>query len=144
MQESLNRKKSTTATQAIAQKLQPDKPCPACEQELALETLAMTTLVDLLTKDERLANAFKDSDGLCLYHLRRALELMRDEATFETLLEITKEKLVNLQEELSEFIRKHDHRFRHEKFETEGDSWHRAITQIAGASPTNPDKMARR
>jgi hypothetical protein len=69
---------------------------------------------------------------------------MRDEATFETLLEITKEKLVNLQEELSEFIRKHDHRFRHEKFETEGDSWHRAITQIAGASPTNPDKMARR
>ncbi|MBN1992972.1 MAG: hypothetical protein JW953_09725 [Anaerolineae bacterium] len=141
MQETLNRKRPSAATQTVVKNLQPEKPCPACLQEAELETLAITTLVDLLTTDEKMLKAFKSSDGLCLYHLRRALELVRDKATFETLLEITREKLVKLQAELDEFIRKHDHRFQHEKFEAEGDSWQRAIIQIAGSPRTEPGKM---
>jgi hypothetical protein len=140
VQETLNRKKNTTATRHMVQKLEPEKPCPACQQEAELETLAMTTLVDLLTQDERLYNAFKDSEGLCLPHLRRALELVRDEKSFDTLVQITREKLVTLQAELDEFIRKHDYRFQHEKFDAEGDSWQRAITRVVGMLRPNPDK----
>jgi hypothetical protein len=141
VQETLNRKRPSTATQTVVKQLQPQKPCPACRQEAELETLAMTTLVDFLAKDERLRDAFQASDGLCLPHLRRALELVRDEATFTMLLEITKEKLVRLQGELDEFIRKHDHRFQHEKFETEGDSWRRAIAQIVGETKHSKSKQ---
>lgn len=140
MQETLNRKKATTATGAIVRALQPPKPCPACAQEFKLETLALTTLVDFFPKDERLTNALKESDGLCVPHLRRALELVRDEATFEALVEMTREKLVKLSAELGEFIRKHDHRYKNEKFEEEGDSWQRAITQIIGLPAPNPDR----
>jgi hypothetical protein len=144
MQETLNRKRPSTATQAVTKKLQPQKPCPACLQEAELETLAMTTLVEFLAKDERLRHALKTSDGLCVPHLRRALELVRDEATFTILVEITQEKLARLQGELDEFIRKHDHRFQHEKFDSEGDSWERAIIQIVGMPTPIPDKPKRK
>ena len=140
MQETLNRKKPATATEVVVNNLQPQKLCPACEQEQKLEMLAMTTLVDFFPADERLTNAIKESDGLCVPHLRRVLELVRDEATFTALIEMTREKLVSLSAELSEFIRKHDHRYKDEKFEAEGDSWRRAITQIIGLPAPNPDR----
>ena len=140
MQETLNRKKPTTATEAIVKALQPQKPCPACEQEFKLETLALTTLVDFFPNDERLSNALKESDGLCVPHLRRALELVRDEPTFTALVEMTREKLAKLSAELDEFIRKHDHRYKNEKFTEEGDSWQRAITQIIGLPAPNPKR----
>jgi hypothetical protein len=140
MQETLNRKKPTTATEYVVSELQPRKPCPACQQEYKLETLAITTLVDFFPDDERLFNAIKESHGLCLPHLRRTLELVRDEATFDALVETTREKLVKLSAELGEFIRKHDHRYKDEKFEAEGDSWQRAITQIIGLPVPNPDR----
>jgi len=140
LQETMSRKKPSSATQSLVQNLHPQKSCPACRHETELETLAITTLVDLLAEDERLREAFETSAGLCLPHLRRALELVRDETTFNLLLEITQAKLVQLIAELDEFVRKHDHRFRHEKFDTEGDSWRRAVSQIVGTPPPGPDK----
>jgi hypothetical protein len=140
VQETLNRKKSTTATETVVNNLQPQKPCPACEQEFKLETLALTTLTDFFPDDDRLHNALKESDGLCVPHLRRALALVRDEATFDALVEMTREKLLKLSDELSEFIRKHDHRYKNEKFAAEGNSWQRAITQIIGMPAPNPDR----
>ena len=100
----------------------------------------MTTLVDFFPEDERLYNAIKESGGLCVPHLRRALELVRDEATFAALVEMTRKKLIKLSADLSEFIRKHDHRYKNEKFEGEGDSWQQAITQIIGLPTPNPDR----
>jgi hypothetical protein len=141
LQETLNRKKPAGATQSLVRSLEPRKPCPACVQETELETLAMTTLVDFLAEDARMREAFKASDGLCLPHLRRALELVRDEAAFEILVEITQEKMGKLIEELDEFIRKHDHRFQHEPFDSEGDSWWRALAQIAGMPSPLPGKL---
>lgn len=138
MQETLNRKKPATATEQVARRLQPDKPCPACEQEQNLETLAVTTLVEFFPDDERLFNALTGSEGLCVPHLRRSLELVRDEATFTALIDMTRAKLSNLSAELSEFIRKHDHRYQAEKFEAEGNSWERALTQLVGLPAPNP------
>jgi len=141
-QETLNRRKSAAATQTLVKNLQPEQPCPACLQEAELETLAMTTLLDFLPTDERLRSAFKASTGLCLPHLRRALELVRSEAAFDLLVAITREKLVKLEAELDEFIRKHDYRFRHEKFDAEGDSWQRALAQIVGEFSPKPKKSS--
>ena len=76
--------------------------------------------------------ALAASDGLCLPHLRRALELVRTESAFESLLAVTRERLLELQSELDEFIRKHDYRFQSEGFDSEGDSWLRAIGIICG------------
>jgi len=81
---------------------------------------------------ERLRTAFQVSAGLCLPHLRRAFQLARDEATFETLVTLTRDRLTALRAELDEFIRKNDYRFRDEGFGPEGDSWRRAIAQIVG------------
>ncbi|MBN1219042.1 MAG: hypothetical protein JXM69_08940 [Anaerolineae bacterium] len=140
LQESLNRKKPTGATQSLVRSLEPQKPCPACVQEKELETLAMTTLVDFLPNDERLREAFQASDGLCLPHLRRALELVRNETAFEILIEDARQKMGKLIEELDEFIRKHDHRFQDESFAAEGDSWQRALARIAGMPAPLPGK----
>ena len=138
VQETLNRRRPATATQTLVKSLQPQKPCPACRQETELETLAITTLADFLAIDERLLNAFKASDGLCLPHLRRTLELARREDAFDLLITITRDKLVKLTAELDEFIRKHDYRFSHEKVGTEGDSWQRALARIVGEAGQKP------
>jgi hypothetical protein len=133
VQEALEREKPTTTTQAVVQRLQPQQGCPACAHRDKIETSALITLMDALAKqDERMQAALQASDGLCLPHLRRAFELARNETAFEALLAVTKEKLVKLQHELDEFIRKHDYRFQHEGFDTEGDSWQRAIGWAVG------------
>jgi hypothetical protein len=40
--------------------------------------------------------------------------------------------------ELSEFIRKHDHRFSQEPFGVEKDSWTRAVAALAGSADSTP------
>jgi hypothetical protein len=140
-QEKLNRRQPATATAALVKSLQPAKPCPACAQETELETLALTTLLDFLPADKRLLTAFKSAGGLCLPHLRRALELARSESAFTLLVAIAREKLVNLEAELDEFVRKHDYRYQHEKFEAEGDSWARALARMVGEAPPKPKQV---
>ncbi|MBI3763863.1 MAG: hypothetical protein HY260_18620, partial [Chloroflexi bacterium] len=70
--------------------------------------------------------------GLCLAHLRRALELTRSESAFETLVTLERERLTAFLAELDEFLRKNDYRFRDEGFGPEGNSWRRAIAWIVG------------
>jgi hypothetical protein len=58
--------------------------------------------------------------------------------TFITLMEAQKAVWQRLSSELSEFIRKKDHRFQNETFGPEGDSWLRAIEAVSGAAPSKP------
>ena len=51
----------------------------------------------------------------------------------EKLMAITQEKIAKIQEDLGEFIRKHDYRFQHESIGEEKESWKRAIHFIVGA-----------
>jgi hypothetical protein len=140
-QEKFNRRQPAAATASLVKALQPEKPCPACLQETELETLALTTLLDFLPTDERLRTVFQSADSLCLPHLRRALELARSESAFNLLVAITRDKLVKLETELDEFIRKHDYRYQREKFDTEGDSWARALAQIVGEALPKPRQV---
>ena len=77
--------------------------------------------------------ALKSSDGLCVAHLRQTLELTRNAQAFETLVALSQEQLSELIQELDEFIRKSDHRFRDEKItEQERESWRRALQRVVG------------
>ncbi|MCX7851150.1 MAG: DUF6062 family protein [Anaerolineae bacterium] len=110
--------------------LQPTGPCPACAVELeAVERYGRTLLARLNHPD--LAPAYDAAGGLCLPHLRAALALADEE---QARILQTRQLAVyrRLIAQLDEFIRKHDHRFRHEPFGVEKDAWARAVALVAG------------
>jgi hypothetical protein len=133
-QEFLDLGKPAAATEAAVQSLQSEAACPACGERDRMETIALIAMLKALAQeDERMQAALKSSAGLCLPHLRRALELARDQAAFERLLAIAQEKMAELAGELDEFIRKNDYRFNKEGFGAEGESRRRAIAWMVGA-----------
>jgi hypothetical protein len=107
--------------------------CPACERQEEMEGLAITAVVHTLAQqDPRMNDALSQSDGFCLTHLQQALANAGSQTAFDTLLRHSRRKIESLVAELDEFIRKNDHRFQHEGFQEEADSWRRAIRLIAG------------
>ena len=111
--------------------LQPQ--CPACKLGHEIETNALKIMLRAFTKQKvPMQDALKESDGLCIAHLRSALELTSDPANVEILLTLARAKLTEIQAELNEFIRKHDYRFQHEVIGDEKHSWQRAINLIVG------------
>lgn len=117
--------------------LQSQAGCPACERRAEIERLAFLALVEALEEqDPRLLEALSASEGLCIAHLRRALGMVESEAAFEALVGLTRAQLTALIAELDEYIRKRDHRFRHEEIDSmEGDSWLRALARASGIKP---------
>ncbi len=124
----------TSSTAATAKYLPAKSQCPACERRDEAEKLALKSLMDALERqDVDMISALQTSDGLCLVHLRRALEMARNRDAFNLLVTITQEQLIALIQDLDEFIRKSDHRFRHEKIsESERVSWRQALQRIVG------------
>jgi hypothetical protein len=112
--------------------LTPRKRCPVCEHRDETTRNILGALVGELETPE-MVNALQASEGLCLPHLRLALERVKDPSAFETLLTIHREKLERLRTELEEFIRKNDYQAIQEGFGSEGDAWLRAIGMIAGS-----------
>jgi hypothetical protein len=117
--------------EAVRRVLQADAPCPACEQEQAIAGRALFVLAGSLG-DERLVKALEASDGLCLPHLRQALDYLESGEALDILLTITIAHWQKLRHELAELIRKHDYRFRQEGFGQERDAWRRAVALLTG------------
>lgn len=121
--------------EATTAKYLPEKAqCPACERRDEAEKLALKSVSEAVARlDADMTAALKKSDGLCLLHLRAALETARNREAFELLVALTQEQLSVLIEELDEFIRKSDHRFRDEKIsDRERESWRRALQRVVG------------
>lgn len=117
--------------ETILRVISPRKRCPVCEhQDEAIRTI-LSSLLEELTKPE-MTDALHVSNGLCLPHLRLALEQVRDVSVLEKLLTIHREKLENLRDELAEFIRKSDYQLIEKGFGSEGDAWLRAVGMIVG------------
>ena len=116
----------------ILRSISPRKRCPACEHRDETVRTTLSVLLEALTKTEEMTDALRASDGLCLPHLRLALENIRDAAAFEKLLTMQREKLEGLKGELAEFIRKSDYQLIDKGFGLEGDAWLRAVDLIAG------------
>ncbi|MCI0555704.1 MAG: DUF6062 family protein [Anaerolineae bacterium] len=111
--------------------LTPRKRCPVCEHRDETTRRVLSVFVEELEKTQ-MTDALEASDGLCLPHLRLALEHVKESSVCETLLTIHREKLESLNAELGEFIRKNDYQAIKEGFGKEGDAWLRAVSMIAG------------
>jgi hypothetical protein len=113
--------------------LLPEKRCPVCLHEAEMLERILKTLVESIQKPE-LTDAIRNSDGICLPHLRGAVaRSTSSEASL--LLNLVRERWEQLQGELSEFIRKNDYRFSKEGFGAERDSWLRATASVTGNRP---------
>ncbi len=125
------------ADPATARYLPVKETCPACERRQEAEYLAFHSLLDALAKnDQPMRSALQSSDGLCIPHLRQALNAASSADAFEAIAAITQTQLTKLINDLDEFIRKNDHRFRDEKISLEeGKSWRRALRRTSGSKP---------
>jgi len=126
-----SRARGRRAAARVAHVLEPQGPCLACRHQLLVEESYLGTLLRYLD-DEALASALRASPGLCLPHLRQALQWASDDATLRRLVEIQTECMGRLRAELRELIRKFDHRFKHEIIGPEADAWLRSIEQVSG------------
>jgi hypothetical protein len=118
--------------EALLDSLTPRKRCPACEHRDETTRSLITVLLKELSSSP-LREAFVESAGLCLPHLRFALTQVRDRAAYDVLLTIHRAKLEGLKAELAEFIRKNDYQVIQEGFGKEGDAWLRTIGMIVGS-----------
>ena len=114
--------------------LVPRGPCRVCELGDKTEATYLNWLRRSLADDD-FRQAYRDSDGLCLPHLRQAVILARDENpdALVTLTEIAEEKTRRLARALSEYVRKHNWQFQNETmWPAEQISWQRAVAFFAG------------
>ncbi|OGO42349.1 MAG: hypothetical protein A2W36_01815 [Chloroflexi bacterium RBG_16_58_14] len=116
---------------AAVKALTPQQRCMLCQQEEETRQAAIKALAESLG-DEPFRRALEASEGLCLLHLRLALEAVPDAVSCAALLAISRKQLETLNAELAEFIRKNDYRFHDEGFGHEGDAWKRALNKISG------------
>ncbi len=139
---SLGRKPGTVIT---AEKLQADNPCPACVIAEGAERTYLEMLIAHLD-DDKLYAAYSENDGLCLPHLIAALQHASSEESLRRLVEPQVARYRVMLRDLDEFIRKRDHRFRHEKMGEEGDVWLRAMNAAIGGAGrgTSADSGGRR
>ena len=109
----------------------PHRACPACRVRERYERIYLGVLCDHLGEQE-LTQALRRTGGLCLVHLDQASATTRDARTLGRLWEVQRACMQALDEELGEFIRKHDYRYAGEGIGAEGTSWIRAIEMVAG------------
>ena len=129
-------------------RLSPDLPCPAC---LIKERATQDNLELLIAfmDDEKLYEAYIEGEGLCLPHLAWAVGLVSDEVILQRLLQPQIARYRLLLDDLAEYIRKSDHRFKHEKLGPEGDVWLRVMNAVTGGAGLglgrdhNPRRAAR-
>jgi len=110
----------------------PRKRCPVCEHRDEMTRAVLSVLAEEL-KTPEMTEALQASEGLCLPHLRLALEHIKDRAACEKLLTIQRTKLEGLRAELAEFIRKNDYQAIQEGFGKEGNAWLRAVGLLTGS-----------
>lgn len=115
----------------VANALKPQEPCPACEHRDIVESHLLRNLLEHLTQEE-FATGLRQSAGLCLTHLRMALDLNGYTASKALLVAIQQNIWQQLQRELVEYKRKSDYNLLHEGMGAEGDSSRRVIEQLSG------------
>ena len=109
-------------------------PCPACAHQIEVETRVLRELMAHLVDD--LDEPLRQGSGLCWPHLQQALRLCKSPQTCTALLEIHRHLWSELVDNLSEFIRKKDHRFHTEPLsDEERAAIDRSIVVLTGEYP---------
>lgn len=134
---------ASKSTAPLVARLEPQTQCPVCTHVEAQERELANTLLAHLDEPGDLAEDYRASDGLCLEHFRLSLARALSPAQAKTLIAVQQSVWQRLHDELGEFIRKKDHRFKDEPFGSEKDSWRRALEAISGPSPqTGTERQA--
>jgi hypothetical protein len=108
--------------------------CPACVQEHVTEENVLQVTLNFLDEPE-FQDGLRNAQPFCLNHSNKLIGLEKRKDRRAALLRSQCEKLRSLHHNLKEFIRKHDHRYQHEKIgEDEAISWRRAIQYFVGTS----------
>ena len=117
--------------------------CPVCAELVAAEACHLDEVVDgLVAPDFR--RAYASSEGLCLPHLVLALERRGHGAGTAQLVDLTREKLRELAQDLRQFVDKHDHRVARPRFtDGEAGAWRRALALLSGRMELFGPEMAR-
>lgn len=132
VQESFDAQKPRASTAEAIAALSPQSPCPICVRETEVEGNLITSFLENLQGEEGLLEAYRKSSGFCLPHFRQMLARVGDESTFEVIVDAQRAIWANLEQQLSELIRKSDYRYSDETLGEEGKSWLRAIAATAG------------
>ena len=111
----------------------PGADCMFCRDRRESEASAVDVL-EKLQGDAELAAGI-ERNGLCLRHGLMAMERWKDGARREWLGGLLKHTASELREELREFLRKYDYRFREKPFGKEADVVDRAVKFLAGTEP---------
>ncbi len=123
----------STSPHQLGERLATAAPCPACRVgEATARRYAEVLLRDVGAEEVRAA--LIRGGGLCLPHLRLALQASGPAAGYRALLAAQREAWSALMAELDEFIRKNDYRFQHEPMGDERDAWLRALDALVGSS----------
>ncbi len=108
-------------------------PCPVCRQEADAADRVLTVLLQHLAGD--LDQSLLAAGGLCWPHLTRALARRPDAATQSALIAVQGAAWDQIVTDLGEFIRKRDHRFRHELVtDAEAAAIEEAMAALSGES----------
>lgn len=108
-------------------------PCPACQQRDQALARYISSLRQSLA-DPSFYTLFLSSHGLCLdhFHLACTQKPLASSQTWLPLLQHAQLTIMQrLDEQLTELIRKHDYRFKHEKRGHEMTSWQTAAALVA-------------
>lgn len=110
----------------------PSASCPVCAVLSASETMLVATMKRALP-DRGFKDAYSASSGLCIPHLRIALEPPISPNVYEVLRSRALQTQDVLVSQLGEIIRKHDYRYREELSGEERGAAARAVSHVAGA-----------
>lgn len=121
------------ARRAFRALLRPEGGCFACEQLGDYERAVIGGLVETLTAGEppTIRETYVQGDGLCLPHLRIALDRAGNSATADLLRERFQSRLESLAAELEAFVEAHTPNGS-EREKSDSDVWLRAVEQFAG------------
>ncbi len=116
---------------SLLHKMKPSGSCPACACSRDTDHRIISVLSDNLSNGI-LIDALRSSGGLCIAHFEAAIKITLDQRRLNTILEIQREKMLILHNELLEFIRKNDYRYSKEPVGDERDSYRRAVEMVSG------------
>ena len=120
--------------------------CPGCRETADGETRYLRAALEFVD-DPEFDRAYERSQGLCVPHAIRALEVGVGTPRCEQLIARTLTKWAELRKDLGGFIAKHDYRNRRPFTEAEGTAYLRAFETLVGApgvfgNDAHPDERA--
>lgn len=125
--------------------LEKESSCYVCDHFQSIYNRYLDTFFSLYRKNEEFRTAFLEGKGICLPHFRDILEISESKLSdsekkefYPAVFSLMQKNLQRLQEEVSWFVEKNDHRNKDKSWGNSADSIQRAMQKCAGGYPADP------